>query len=94
MSMETLAWRVFGWSDMVVFFVNLFFLMGLCVDLLHICTLHVWTSSTQTPPCVDYLHTRPFFVCRFTTDVGMKFGRFGLHVEGMLTEFRTNLVYI
>ena len=72
------------------------------MDLLHTCTLHVWTYSTQTPSlCVDYLHTLPFFVCRSTTDVGMKFGRtvwvacgwkvdrirdtFGLHLHGIRT---------
>ena len=77
-----------------------------CVDLLHTCTLHVRTYSTHAPSerdhlhtyplCVDYLLTRPFFVCRSTSDVGMKFGRFGLHVDGMLTEFGTNLgcVYV
>ena len=79
--METVVWRVFGRSEMVVFFVEPRF-YWVCV----------WTSSTPAPSMcgppphihplrvdymhlhplrVDYLYTRPFFACRSTTDVGM-----------------------
>ena len=83
--------------------VNRVFVMGLRVDFFHTCTFHVWlhacalyvwTFSTHAPSMCGLPPHTPFFVCRSTTDVGMKFGRFGLHVEGMLTEFRTNLVCI
>ena len=57
MSMETVVWSVFGWSGMVVFFVEPRFLLGLCVDLLHTDTLSVFGLLPHTPVlCVPFHH--------------------------------------